>query len=83
MSQIKLSEIRKYSIWETMNEEKRLRMVEHGIPYLLDLVSRLGKSLNWFVHLAHGVGKAGNEPEPREEEAAADEARELLQELEL
>jgi len=55
----------------------------HDIPDLLDLVKRMGKSLNWFVHLAHGVGKAGHEPEPREEEAAADEARELLKELEL
>jgi len=52
-----------------------------AIPYLLDLVSRMGKTLNWFVHLAHGVGKAGNEPEQREEEAAADKASALLEEL--
>jgi len=68
MSQIKLSDIAAAPHgWET--------------DYLLNLVSRMGKSLNWFVHLAHGVGKAGNEPEPREEEAAADKASALLKEI--
>ena len=72
-----VSEIRRSLQWSTLTE---MEACQH-IDYLLDLVERMGKSLNWFVHLAHGVGKAGNEPEPREEESAAEEARALLKEL--
>lgn len=85
MKKPKLSEIRDIArrFRYDNKEVTRLEIGEaaRAIYDLLNLVSRMGKSLNWFVHLAHGVGKAGHEPEPREEEAAAEEARALLEEL--
>jgi len=45
MSKLKLSEIRALLIRSSVNDEARDKLVYERIPYLLDLVERLGKAL--------------------------------------
>lgn len=39
---------------------------------------RLREALNWLVHLAHGIGKAGGEPESDEWDAAWEQGKAAL-----
>ncbi len=59
-----------------------LSKAERDRHELLALLDEATVSLKWLTHLAHGVGKAGKEPEPGEIEAAAIVARALLAKLE-